>query len=339
MTRREFLTIAAFLGAQTLLPTPRFDRRSWNPLSKTQDLLSGELKFPLLHMPAGIRLLFFSPHPDDEVLAASGLIQRVIEDEGKVRVVYMTNGDGYVEGVRVSCDHADISAEDYIVYGNKRHDEAVKAIEALGLQQEDGCFLGFPDQGIDSLWKRFWSRLKPYTSPYTHFSSPDYRTSFERWKKYAGADLDGMIQEIITKFAPDWVVMPDPRDLHPDHSATGVFVINALRRLHEKDEFAVGDAQALTYLVHYPDYPVSNEWKGKVEKAGFSSSGEIARILADVDWVSMPLTADEVGKKQLAISDYKTQIQILGGFMKLFIRSGEAFGVLDTDLITRMPMI
>ncbi len=336
MTRREFLAVAALLGVQALVPTPVFNRRSWNPLSRTQDLLSGEIQSPILEIPEGARFLFFSPHPDDEVLAASGLIQRVIEDEGKVRVVYMTNGDGYVEGVRISCGRTDISPEDYITYGIKRHDEAVKAIEELGLQSEDGCFLGFPDQGIDSLWKRFWSSLKPYTSPYTHFSSPDYRTSFERWKKYAGADLDGMIQEIITSFDPDWIVMPDPRDLHPDHSATGVFVLNALHKLHERDAFSVADIDALTYLVHYPGYPTSNAWKERVEKGGFGGSEEIARVLSGIDWVNMTLTAEEVGKKQLAIADYKTQIQVLGNFMKQFIRSGETFGVLDTGQIARM---
>jgi len=46
------------------------------------------------------RLLIFSPHPDDESLRAAGLIQRVLKEGGKVKVVFMTNGDGFPEGWR-----------------------------------------------------------------------------------------------------------------------------------------------------------------------------------------------------------------------------------------------
>jgi hypothetical protein len=41
-----------------------------------------------------IRLMVFAPHPDDETLAAGGLIQRVLARDGQVRVVFVTNGDG-----------------------------------------------------------------------------------------------------------------------------------------------------------------------------------------------------------------------------------------------------
>ena len=45
------------------------------------------------------RLMVFSPHPDDETLAAGGLIQRVLSLGGSVKVVFMTSGDGFPEGV------------------------------------------------------------------------------------------------------------------------------------------------------------------------------------------------------------------------------------------------
>ena len=41
------------------------------------------------------RLMVFSPHPDDETLGAGGLIQWVLRMGGKVKVVFMTNGDGF----------------------------------------------------------------------------------------------------------------------------------------------------------------------------------------------------------------------------------------------------
>ncbi len=45
------------------------------------------------------RLMIFSPHPDDESLGAGGLIQRVLQAGGRVKVVFLTNGDGFPEGV------------------------------------------------------------------------------------------------------------------------------------------------------------------------------------------------------------------------------------------------
>lgn len=48
---------------------------------------------------AGTRLMIFSPHPNDESLGAGGLIQRVLNAGGRVKVVFMTNGDGFQEGV------------------------------------------------------------------------------------------------------------------------------------------------------------------------------------------------------------------------------------------------
>ncbi len=44
----------------------------------------------------GERLLVVAPHPDDETLGAGGLIQRVLENHGQVRVVLITAGDGFV---------------------------------------------------------------------------------------------------------------------------------------------------------------------------------------------------------------------------------------------------
>src|SRR5258707_13461996 len=56
---------------------------------------------PALSVVADTRLLIFAPHPDDEVLAAGGFIQRVRDAGGTVRVVYITSGDAYTDSVMV----------------------------------------------------------------------------------------------------------------------------------------------------------------------------------------------------------------------------------------------
>jgi len=55
---------------------------------------------PPLPVVADTRLLIFAPHPDDEVIAAGGLIQQAREAGGTVRVVYITSGDSYPASVR-----------------------------------------------------------------------------------------------------------------------------------------------------------------------------------------------------------------------------------------------
>ena len=164
-----------------------------------------------LSVPPGVRVMVFSPHPDDESIAASGLIQRVLENEGKVQVVFVTNGDGYTYAIRLRVKNARISGKDFIEYGKKRQEEAVHALCELGLQPEDAIFLGFPDDGIEGLWESYWSNLKPFISPHTLFDRP-HRKGMNRWVKYSGVSLKDEIERVIKEFSPDWVVLPDPRD-------------------------------------------------------------------------------------------------------------------------------
>ena len=64
--------------------------------------------------------MVFSPHPDDESLGAAGLIQRVIETGGSVKVVFMTNGDGFPEAVEMGGHISNPTAKDFREYGEDR---------------------------------------------------------------------------------------------------------------------------------------------------------------------------------------------------------------------------
>ncbi|MGO9417368.1 MAG: PIG-L deacetylase family protein, partial [Syntrophobacteraceae bacterium] len=101
------------------------------------------------------RLMIFSPHPDDESLGAGGLIQRVLEAGGRVKVVFMTNGDGFPEGVEKEDRISNPTAKNYTRYGEERRLEAVKACTTLGLKEHDVIFLGFPDGGLYYLLIKF----------------------------------------------------------------------------------------------------------------------------------------------------------------------------------------
>src|SRR6476620_10155579 len=84
----------------------------------------------VLTVPEGTRLLVVAPHPDDEVLGAGGLMQRVHETGGTVRVGYLTNGEGYPEGVEAE-EHGGKTPtpDDFRGYGRRRRREARHAVD------------------------------------------------------------------------------------------------------------------------------------------------------------------------------------------------------------------
>lgn len=290
-----------------------------------------------LHVPPHVRLMVFAPHPDDETLGAGGLIQRVLAAGGKVRVVFVTNGDGYVDGVRVEARKARTQARDFIEYGERRHDEALRAVQDMGLRASDAVFLGFPDDGIDDLWAAHWSENKPYVSPYTRFAHPPYKDSLSRQVEYAGSDLKEEITRTLRAFRPTWVVLPDPRDRHPDHCTTGVFVLDALRELREEPGEWFDHTQALTYLVHYPDYPASASWVKEIEGAGVGGSLTAGRVLTATRWLTLPLTPAELDTKRRSIAAYETQVQVMKPFLNQFLRGFELFAELDATQVATVP--
>ena len=290
-----------------------------------------------LVVPSDLRLMIFAPHPDDETLGAGGLVQRVLARGGTVRVVFVTNGDAYVDGVRRAVQRAQTSTADFIEYGKRRHDEAARALSHLGLTPADAVFLGFPDDGIDDLWAGHWSVRRPYTSPYTRFDRPPYQDSLRRDVEYAGADLQGEITATLRRFKPDWILMPDPRDRHPDHCTTGVFVLDALRKLRQEGDGPFAQTTVLTYLVHYPDYPATPRWMREIEGAGVGGSPTAGRALSATRWLSFPLNASELAGKSQAIAEYQSQVQVMNPFLKQFLGAYELFGRLDAAQVASVP--
>ncbi|MFN8624396.1 MAG: PIG-L family deacetylase [Candidatus Binatia bacterium] len=303
-------------------------------LPATSQLLwaSGEIQ-----VTGPIRLIVFAPHPDDETLAAGGLIQRVLARGGQVRIVFVTNGDGYVDGVRKEVQRTHTLSSDFIHYGERRHQEALRAIHALGLPPESALFLGFPDDGIDDLWQRHWSAHNPYTSPHTHLNRPVYKASLSQRVEYAGVELRGEIARVLRDFSPDWVLVPDPRDRHPDHCTTGVFVLEALRRLQPSKDSRSPRPHVLAFLVHYPNYPASPVWMKEIAGAGVGGSPAAGRVLAEARWTHLQLTPAESAAKGQALSAYQSQVHVMNPFLKQFMLPFELFAELDAAQIDAVP--
>lgn len=85
------------------------------------------------------KVLIVAPHPDDEVLGCSGLIQRMIENGKQVYVVILSGG----EKSHQDCCHID---EPTLI--DSRRNLSQKAAEILGLPLNQLHFLDYPDGRI-----------------------------------------------------------------------------------------------------------------------------------------------------------------------------------------------
>src|SRR5262245_46207852 len=161
---------------------------------------------PAFVVPSATRLLVVAPHPDDETLGAGGLMQRVRATGGAVKVVYLTDGEGYPEGVRIEDHVASPTTNDYRGYGRRRRHEAAGA---LGLAPSAATFLSFPDGGLCQLMHRYWSEKRgAYRSPYTRLDRPPKSEMIVPDSEYRGEDLTQELARIIGDFKPTMIVVP-----------------------------------------------------------------------------------------------------------------------------------
>ncbi len=89
-------------------------------------------------------LLVLSPHQDDETLGCGGLIAAAAEAGLRPRVAYLTDG---------AASHTGSAAWPASRLARARRQEALNALQVLGVGAEDVLFLGWPDAspfGLDS---------------------------------------------------------------------------------------------------------------------------------------------------------------------------------------------
>jgi len=271
---------------------------------------------PVLEVPAVTRLLVIAPHPDDEVLGAGGLMQRVKSTGGTVRVVYLTDGDGYPEGVKEE-DHVEApTAKDYLGYGKQRRREARAALVRLGLADAFQTFLGFPDGGLCRLTREYWSdRRAAYRSPYTRLNRPPKGELLRPATQYRGEDLSQELALIIGDFNPTMIAVPRREDQHADHCAAWYFLndaLNDVRRVHP--EFTTDE---INYIVHFNTWPFEEEGPRLDPPPGLRGGAS--------GWMRLALTPAETRSKRQALRRFTTQMHVMDWFLDGFARSNEVF--------------
>lgn len=287
----------------------------------------------------GERLLVIAPHPDDETIATGGLIQRVLENGGEVRVVLITAGDGFVEGVVHETGTPRPRPSAFVAYGQQRLREARAALRVLAPDHARLQILGFPDGGLDGLLQAHWWRSRPERSRTTLATDPPYDDqALEPDVPYDGDDLRRELQRIIRVTRPTIVALPDPLDRHPDHRAAGLFTLLALKDWAEhRPPKELPDL--LAYLVHWPDWPPGWDAPTPLPRSDAPLELPEGAVHQDGKRVALVLTDRELATKQAALQKYATQLDVMGPFLTAFLHRTEPYTLLPTAEMERVAQM
>lgn len=177
-----------------------------------------------LFLPTAVNanILVISPHPDDDILNASGVIYRAIQRAEPLQVVYMTNGD-----------YGGISK------GYIRQGEAVNGEAILGVDEDHLIFLGYPDYYLGTIYENYPTIDDVYTSPNGQSTTygnrglgrTDYHTyCFGSPAFYNRYNMVLDLKSIIHDFRPDHIFVPCEFD-SLDHETTYNLLALALSEL------------------------------------------------------------------------------------------------------------
>ncbi len=273
-------------------------------------------------------VLIVAPHPDDETLGCAGVILRARRSAGRVRVVFLTNGDGFPDATAVHTGKAveALAPRDFLEVARVRQQGAVDATRALGLDRTDLVFLSYPDSGLAGVLAA--TGETPYTQRFTGQSATygllfeDYHTQmYGRPAPYLVTFAVGDLADQIRAFRPLRIYITGAGDSHSDHRA-GLELVRAAAA-------EAGYAGAVyTYLVHAE----GGHWPlppGATPTRPFDVeivNGQ--QVPAGVRWPPdhrVPLTREEARLKHEAIRAYALEMRILGPYVESFVKSEEVF--------------
>jgi N-acetyl-1-D-myo-inositol-2-amino-2-deoxy-alpha-D-glucopyranoside deacetylase len=162
------------------------------------------------------RTMIIAPHPDDDVIAAGGLIQQVLAAGGELSILYVTDGENNPWPQRAMERRLILDEADRRRWGSMRRSEALASLSVLGAPGSASTFLGFPDHRMASLL-----------------------LDGDRRPEHA-------LAAAMDAFDPTLVIMPSHHDRHPDHRAIASFSSAAL---------SGRSVTVRTYVIHGPSAP------------------------------------------------------------------------------------
>lgn len=269
------------------------------------------------------RVLILAPHPDDELIATGGVIQKALKAKAKVKVLFLTNGDHNEPAFIVYEKRLTIRKGEFIHMGQVRREESLEALKKLGLTEKDCVFLGYPDYGTMEILLKYWGDIRPFKYMLTRISKVPYLNCLSPGAPYVGESILNDIEKVIRDFKPTKVFVSSPVDVNRDHRSLYLFLQIALWDLEDE----IVKPIIFSYLVHLEGWP---------EPRGYHSDLELAppdMLKSDeISWQRLELTNEEVKMKHDAMESYKSQNKYNSSYLFTFARKNELFG--DYPIIT-----
>jgi LmbE family N-acetylglucosaminyl deacetylase len=274
----------------------------------------------------GERLVVLAPHPDDETLAAAGLIQQVFAKGGTVRTVVVTAGDAYVEAIEEATGKKHLKQDDFLRYGEKRLDESRAAADFLGKGFIHLDLLGFSDGSIYDMLVTHWQRKHPDKSDFTGFNHVPYRVAEDRGIAQDGEDLRNELFALLRDTKPTIIAFPDVMENDSDHAGLGMFALLAISDWLEHEIGVPPEPRLLAYLIHW-----QHGWPpGSDASLAIDLSSEPLFLPEDLPIrghkrVCLNLSQPEITLKSQALKLYQTQQRFMAPFLAAFIHTNECF--------------
>lgn len=262
--------------------------------------------------------LVVAPHPDDEALIASGVIQAALARHESVQVAMVTNGD-------FDCIHS----------GEVRQGESVSGMAAVGLNEDALHFFGYPDGGLSRLGEVPLQAKRKVASGDCALVGSTYasrgRGRLDLHSRLNGESAaytwHGLVLDlaaVLTEVKPDYLVTTHPFDTHPDHALTYIAARQALERLNLA-------TTVLRALVHTGScFPTLAGLSGECQSTPSFSLGLTPKLdgalLGYGPEFRVPLSAEQVARKKEAIAAHRTQTGgDPGSYLFSFARDDELF--------------
>ena len=148
------------------------------------------------------RILVIVPHQDDEINLMGGLLLLLVEMKYDVNIAYLTNGD-------------------FEFPGELRIEEALSAMQCIGIPKEKVFFLGYPDAShlVDHSIYKTDNIVTSKHGCYTYGSSQrlDFRMQESgAHSPYLYSSLKEDIKDLLLRIKPD-IIFCNDLDPHEDH--------------------------------------------------------------------------------------------------------------------------
>ena len=265
----------------------------------------------------GERVLILAPHPDDESIACAGIIQQALTAGAKVRIVYLTNGDHNELAFIVYEKRITVRQGEFVHMGQVRQKESIKAMQSLGLSENNLVFLGYPDYGTFTIFSQYWQTKKPFRDLLTRISSVPYKDDPSYQAPYQGESILNDLTKQILDYKPDKIFVSHPADVNVDHKSLYLFLQVALSDL----EGQIAPPKIYPYLVHCVGWPKPRHYHPELALY----PPDKFRV-SHINWVRANLSFEELDKKYQAILFYKSQTQTSAFYLLAFARENELFG-------------